>query len=631
MQRWQNQMAVSPVRRVLGWIVATLLAPYASYVLVANVALNTGLLAHSLNAAQKDLVLSIDSGWTVWPARLHARGLSLRFEDANVQFLLTADQIATSIDVAAAFRKEFHTFWVRGEGVSYWFRHKLDKIEGDELRVAGFPIIPGYDPVPLRTPSPRRTTATADLWVVHLDDVRAQVRDFWMMEFRLLGDIEVSGSFELAPRRHLWLKDARFALDRGKLDRGKVDAIASRFSGTITAEYRERNPDLFTMEQNLAWTNWGIDVRAGMDSVDFLAGYLDRGLHVSGGKGPLRIAVQTRDAQLVKGSRATYSSGGLTVRNSAVRARIAGSVALGAHAGTARIDAQVRRAVLRVPGSESHVVIEHARGAVAFDHAGLERPWRVRAIGARVASASTGKGGLRLPGGFQLDGKASAKLVGRADRQGRLAGQLSAQIGEARLHTGKHSASGIGKVRARFLTRRAWLDGGTLFGARADFTRVTTRSGGDQVDRWWLVVQSPVIQYVNASPEEFHASVFVSARDGRPLIAALEEEGHIPGVVGFLWSLDHLEAQGSVRVKPGSTEIDLDRMESSSLGGKGHYREVAGRQRGVFLVTAGPFGMGFEIGAAGLSTRTFSGDKWFNARTRAVIGPLAAIARTPGS
>lgn len=632
----QDRRALPRARRVLGAIVLLALAPYAIYMVVANAALNTGLLARAVNGAQHDLVLSIDSGWTVWPARLHARGLTLRFEDANVQFSLTADEIATSIDLPAGLRKEFHAFWVRGTGVSYWFRHKLDVIKGNEFRIAGFPVIPGYDPVPLRVPWPTSTTATEDLWIVHLDDVQAEVRDFWMMEFRFLGEARASGSFELAPRRHLWLKDARLELERGKLDRGEVDSIASRFSGKIHAEYLERNPDEVSMEQNLAWTHWLVDVRADVDKVDVLAGYLERGVHVRGGRGPLRISLETRDQRIVNGSRATYSSERLTVRSSAMRAELRGAVAFHKKAGSTRIDVDVPHAVLDTKGAKSRFVVDGARGFVTFDHARLDRPWHAQAIDARVRSARTGDDGLRLPGGLRLDGMVRAKVVGRADAEGRLAGQAFVHVVPMRMRMGEHSASGKGEADARFRTRRAWLEGGTLFDVSAQATHVTARSGDDQVKGWWLVAASPVVEYEGMPPQTLRAKVSLSAQNGRPLVAALEEEGEIPGVVGTLWTLDNLKAQGLVRMTPRSLDIDVERVSSDSLGGKGRYRRVAGRERAVFLVETGPFGMGFELGDKGLSTSPLSGETWFRSLTRAVFGtaksdPCSARAKNRGA
>lgn len=635
-QQWvarsQAPPSVSRTRGVLGGIVLLALAPYAIYMMVANAALNTGALARWVNGAQQDLVLSIDSGWTAWPARLHVRGLTLRFEDENVQFALRADRIATSIDVRAGLRKEFHTFWVRGDGVSYWFRHKLDKIAGNEFRVAGFPIIPGYDPVPLRVPRPPSTTATEDLWVVRLDDVRARVRDFWMMEFRFLGDAHVSGSFELAPRRHLWVKDARLKFARGKLDRGEVDSIASRFSGTIEAEYPARNPDVVSMEQNLAWTNWGFELRADVDKVDVLAGYLEPGVRVHGGRGPLRIALRTRDQRFVHGSRASYSSRALTVRTPALHARLEAAVAFHTRRGSTRIDVTVPHAVLDTKaGIASTFTVDNARGFVAFDHARLDRAWHAQAIDARVGSARTGADGFRLPGGFRLDGKARAKLVGRADKDGRLAGDVYAHVLPAHARVGKHSGRGMGAVHARFLTRPAWLEGGTLFDVRAELDHVTARSGDDKLAGWWFVAESPLVEYAGTPPRSLRATVLLYARDARPLIAALEEEGEIPGVVGLLWTADHLQGHGFVRMQPGSLDIELKRMTSSSLGAKGRYLRVAARERAVFLVGAGPIGMGLELGDKGLSTSMFAGDGWFASRTNAVFGGTPrSLARAGG-
>lgn len=607
--------------KLLRWLGVALLAPYLGYLVLMNVALNTGLFARLINSAQDDMVMSVESGWSVWPLRLHARNLRLRFEDANVQFSLHAEQITTRIDLAAATRKTIHAHWVRGEGVSYWFRHKLDDVEGNAQRVAAFPIIAGYDPVPLRIPRPPSTSATEDLWVIHLDDVQAELRDFWMMEFRFLGKARAVGSFELAPRRHFWLKDTQITFERGKLDLGKLDSIASTFTGLIRAEFKQRNPDSFTMEQNLGWTNWTLELKAAVENARFLGPYFGPRVALSGGEGPLLLSVQTRDQRIVDGSRARYATRALRVRSGSMRAGLAGSLAFDVKAGTPRVGLGVSSARLGTSDAPAAVLVRKLRVRATLAHAELDRALQVRSLRGQVATVRTGKGGLQLPGGFRLDGMAKGELAGRATAHGRLSGSVSAALFRSSLRHSTHSFDGIGKVSANFVTARDWLAGGRLTDVHADLTQVVARSGNDRSADWWLKVKSPAIDYVGLPPRAFHGTLAMSARDASPVIAALEEEDELPPVVGFLWTADHLRAEAMVRSTPRSLDLLITRVDSDSLGGKGRYLKGVERERAVFLVKAGPIGVGFELGDKGLSTSPFSGNTWFTARTRAVFDP----------
>jgi hypothetical protein len=194
---------------------------------------------------------------------------------------------------------------------------------------------------------------------------------------------------------------------------------------------------------------------------------------------------------------------------------------------------------------------------------------------------------------------------------------------------GTHSVDGTGEAEARFVTWRDWTAGGRLSDARLELTQVSTRSGDDASADWWLSVEAPTIDYQGFPPRAFNAELALSARDGAPLISALEAEGELPRVVGFLWTADNLRGRATVRSTPRELELDVDHVDSDSLGGKGRYVKRGEQERAVFLVTAGPIGVGFELDDTGMNAAPFSGNRWFDKRSRAVFGaePDAATER----
>jgi hypothetical protein len=374
------------------------------------------------------------------------------------------------------------------------------------------------------------------------------------------------------------------------------------------------------MEQNLGWTDWTLELKAAVENARFLGPYFGPSVALSGGKGPLLLSVQTLDQRIVDGSRARYKTKALHIRSGALRAVVAGWLAFDVSAGAPRVALGVSSARLGTSDARAAVLVRKLRVRATLAHAELDRALQLRSVGGRVATVRTGKGGLQLPGGLRLDGMAKAELAGRATSHGRLAGTLSAALFRSSLRHSTHSFDGIGKVSAKFVTARDWLAGGRLTDARAELTQVVARSGNDRSSDWWLTVKSPAIDYVGLPPRAFHGTLAMSARDARPMIAALEEEDELPPVVGFLWTADHLRAEATVRSTPRSLDLLVTRVESDSLGGKGRYLKGAERERAVFLVKAGPIGVGFELGDEGLSASPFSGNTWFTSRTRAVFG-----------
>lgn len=126
-----------------------LIAFELTYVVAANTILRTHSLDRWVTGATRGLLLEIDSGWTVWPGRVHLKGMELHFEDHNVQFSVALDEGTVDVALWQLPAKIFHLTRVRAEGVRYLFRHKVSSAEGIERRLALYPKIPGYPDPPL--------------------------------------------------------------------------------------------------------------------------------------------------------------------------------------------------------------------------------------------------------------------------------------------------------------------------------------------------------------------------------------------------------------------------------------------------------------------------------------------------
>jgi hypothetical protein len=204
------------------------------YLVGANLFLNVGLLPLAFNSTNQ-VRASISSGWSVLPGRVHVRNARFTFQDHNLQF---------SIDMASGFlvlhltelaRQTFHASHLRGEGVAFRMRHRVDPWAKHEPAVGTFPPIPEFKAPAVfeaYVPEPPISDAEYNLWTVHFDDVDVGVSEVWVQAFRYSGKGRAVGQFQLKPARTLWVGPASLELEPGVLSAGAY-RVASGLRGHI--------------------------------------------------------------------------------------------------------------------------------------------------------------------------------------------------------------------------------------------------------------------------------------------------------------------------------------------------------------------------------------------------------------
>jgi hypothetical protein len=193
------------------------------YLLAANLALWTGLVRRAVSAYPDSLLLTHGFAYTVIPGRVHVSDLALRMQDQNIQFQLTVAHARVDVHLPSLLRGTFHGDHVRCEGVSFRFVHRVHDKVGMEARLAAYPPIPGLArPALFQVPPPPPATQEEidALWTVRLDDVAADVRELWFLEYRWEGKGRATGGFELSPKRHLQIGPVELALEGGTLHAG---------------------------------------------------------------------------------------------------------------------------------------------------------------------------------------------------------------------------------------------------------------------------------------------------------------------------------------------------------------------------------------------------------------------------
>ncbi|MDP1822176.1 MAG: hypothetical protein Q8L48_03010 [Archangium sp.] len=199
------------------------------YAVVGNLVLSTGVVRGLTNVAPDELTVDYHRAWTAWPGRVHVEDLTVRFQDANVQFYLQLDEARVDLALWSLARRKFHATRVRATGASWRMVLKTDDPVADAARLEAYPVIPGFARPPVRTAVVTPPPDPAALWTVQVDDVDATVREVWVMEFAWQGTGRVQGAFELQPLRHLWVRPALLALEPGTLSVG-VTQVSTDFS-----------------------------------------------------------------------------------------------------------------------------------------------------------------------------------------------------------------------------------------------------------------------------------------------------------------------------------------------------------------------------------------------------------------
>lgn len=292
-------MTVSPKRplwvRVLRGIAYALVAFELVYVIAANTILQTRSLDHWLTGATKGLVVKIESGWTVWPGRVHIENFELHFEDYNVQFLLSLDSADVVLSLWELPTKTFHLKRVRAEGARYLFRHRVHDTKGIEQRLALYPKIPGYADPPLYEgpPTPPLTDEQYNLWTIHLEDVDAGIKELWFLEYRFTGKGRAGGGFRMLPERDAQTERCTLKLD-GKLQAGPT-TVFTKLSGRIGAQLDRHDPRIVQGAKIFGKISVDVDLHGDIPNLDVSRLYASAGdLVLRGGKGPLRLRAKAK-------------------------------------------------------------------------------------------------------------------------------------------------------------------------------------------------------------------------------------------------------------------------------------------------------------------------------------------------
>jgi hypothetical protein len=686
-ERIRSALVVHPARaraarvaRIGVLVLASVLAgAYAFYVVGMNVFLSTSLFEKAVDADPMTIDVHYRRAWSVWPGLIHARDLSIRSRDSNVEFMLRIDQVRFRVSFVGLARQRFEASHVRGTGVSLRLRQRLDSWDLTPEHLAGLPPIEGLSAVPVR---PYRQCALADqsdadyhLWTIDLEDVQAHdTREVWIDQNQLDGAMAIDGRFYLKPIR---------AVEIGPLE-ATVHDVRFASAGTPWFEGLDGKAGLTLPRFDPRPAGDGLlralKVHAGMRGVAPDVGRLPLplpdGIQAHGAAEVRVIDARFEDGTLRAGTHVEAFAPGLFAERG--EDRITGALS---------VDGDVTQQHERVElhalvgegrlsrGGQTAVVVPRLTAAADFSRLAMDRP--VTGVHVAVDSPDVDMPDLRALALYLPDdgdvkvarGHARADLQAEAWLdEARATGHASMQADDVDAQAGNLRLRGEGELEAKatvasyeWRASRLAVDAEAKLGARletiespaevqqaqqgkgsgfaGDF-RVVVQAKSAASDATSLDLTGTAVAMRNVSvagqpapesrgdlvlqngtfliePSRVQGVLSATVSDATSLMTGIRES--LPGPFQKLTEIPLLLASARLTSSGGRVRFDDIQAHGGVLAARGLFGATGSDRLGAFVVDGGPFSVGVQLDPEGTHLRLFGLDGWLQ-REEAQVG-----------
>ena len=312
-----------------------ILSLYVLYVAAINVFLSTSLFRRLVDGDPDRLFVSFERGWSIWPGTVHARNLTIRASDNQVEWLIRLETCSFDVSFLDLARKTVHFEHPRATGVIFQLRERLAAPAATPEYVDALPPIPGFARIPLKTQEPPDLQERWDdrhykLWSIKLSDAVAEdVRQVWVDSVRVDGSARIAGGFYVKPIRkaqvgpaHLETRDARISV--------KDRVVAEAVTGSLDFELEPFDPRTVTGQDLLKRVTATTELRGRSPELGNLPRSLHGPLVLSGPVDVPRLALRIEKGKVMKSTHADLVATG--VRVEAAAHRFAGNVTFAADA-----------------------------------------------------------------------------------------------------------------------------------------------------------------------------------------------------------------------------------------------------------------------------------------------------------
>jgi hypothetical protein len=254
--------------------IAVFLSPLLAlfgYAVVAHRLLSGPRLREWINVRPKSLTMTWDEASSFWPGRIAIQNLTIRGSDRNVEWIVRLADARVEYSVLALASRTFRCTRLRGSGLSFRLRKKLEQDDLAAADVSVLPPIPGFADPPVRErnpagPRPRnRNPWRVDVRGIRLDDFD----DIWIDASHFQGSARVSGSFFLRPGLLAAIGPARVDFERGAVRLGRSPAELTA-SGSVLVTFAPYEP--FAVHGSQVWkkVTGEVNLEAGFDRLEAL-------------------------------------------------------------------------------------------------------------------------------------------------------------------------------------------------------------------------------------------------------------------------------------------------------------------------------------------------------------------------
>ena len=585
-------------RKWLKWALIATIGVAVLYLVAANIFLRTRLLRHVMNADPVAVLLEYDSGYSLWPGKVHATNLSLRGRDSNVEWILKVDDVDFTVSLNELLRSRFHATRVRGKNVTFQIRQRIEPADATPTRIAALARIPGFGEVPLRDPpKPPLSDADYNLWRVHLEDVVVEhARDVWVDEGRFLGDARIEGGFLLQPARWVTVGPAKVDIAQGEAWTGS-DAILKELRGHIGCTIHRFEVQAVSGSDVLDYVSLDAAVDGAIPSLAFVHDLVD--VDAEGGSGPVHVealvdhGILTSAAIDVSNDKAHLDFGSHAILGSAFTHIRATESGVTFEVDATSLDAMrngERTPLVRIPAAtlRTHGHARELRKLFPPDAIHIDVPEGalpdVHSFDAYLAKDGDihlvrGHGTIRAHAtieGPNARGEAALALVGTEMRMkdGRIWGDLNLDA----------------KIPKANLASRD-LD---LTGSHVEVANL--RSGQSKDARPWAAKATLAPMHAKLGPHfAIDGHVTASCQDARPIVDLLASRSPLPAWAGDLVSTQSVLVRADVRTAPSLIEVrNVRGVVSDRFDLAADYVTRGDHSHSAFLVTSGPLSIGIE-------------------------------------
>jgi hypothetical protein len=214
----------------------------AVYALAARSLLSGPRLRALINADPVSLTLDYDEATSFWPGRLTIKNLRIRGSDQNVQWVIRLAAARVDYSVLALVTRTFRAKRLRGTGLSFSLRQKLEPAESKTADASVLPAVPGFADPPLRSAEVPVAEAAGNPWRI---DVRSILIDhfdeIWIDAVHYRGVARLEGEFFLRPGLLARIGPARVDLESGETRIGHAPVGVS-VSGMVSGAFEPFEP-----------------------------------------------------------------------------------------------------------------------------------------------------------------------------------------------------------------------------------------------------------------------------------------------------------------------------------------------------------------------------------------------------